>query len=181
MDENPGTHRLRFMHEADRRFDRLAGPHRPGLLRLARRCEPDPARAEDLLQQALLVAWRKRDQLRAPEAARAWLARILLTTWLDRRRTREVPVARLPDVEAGPRPDEVVAARRLGDRLVDAMGALPEEQRLAVWLVDGEGFTFAEAAEALAAPPGTVASRVARGRAALRDALRDLAAERGIA
>lgn len=161
-------------------FLALVGPHRASILRFARRLEGDPVRAEDLLQQALLVAWRRFEQLHTPDAARAWLARITLTTWLDRRSAREVPATDTAEyASAAPGPFERLEARRVGARVADAVASLPEEQRLAVWLVDGEGFTFAEAALTLAAAPGTIASRVARGRASLRLALRDLATERG--
>jgi RNA polymerase sigma-70 factor (ECF subfamily) len=150
--------------------------HREGLARFARRL--DPRDAEDLVQQALLVAWRKIDQLAEPRAARAWLTRVLLTTWLDRRAAREVPSAdAIARVERTPL--DALESRRVGDRVARAMAALPDEQRLAVWLVDGEGFSFAEAATALGVAPGTAASRVARARASLRAALRDLASERG--
>ena len=60
------------------------------------------------------------------------------------------------------------------------MDQLPPKQRQAVWLVDGQGFTFSETAEILGIRPGTIASRVARGRAALRQDLVDLARERGV-
>ncbi len=70
-------------------------------------------------------------------------------------------------------------ARRLGKELKAALDLLPPDQRLAVLLIDLQGFSYAEAATALQAAPGTVASRVARGRASLRRARRHLAAERG--
>lgn len=164
---------------SEHHFRALVAPHRASILRLARRLEGDPARAEDLVQQALLHAWRRLDQLQSPSTARAWLSRITLTTWLDRRPVRDVPgdVAERPT--SAPGPLDRLEARRLGERVSDAMSALPEDQRLAVWLVDGEGFTFAEASVTLAVAPGTVASRVGRGRASLRAALRDLATERG--
>ncbi|MCB9797956.1 MAG: hypothetical protein H6741_35195 [Alphaproteobacteria bacterium] len=78
------------------------------------------------------------------------------------------------------RPGRDLGDRRLGDRLDRALAGLPPGQREAVWLVDGLGLKFSEAAEVLDLQPGTVASRVARGRAALRVELAELARERGV-
>ena len=78
------------------------------------------------------------------------------------------------------RPDRQVERRQLGQRLSDALDGLPSDQREAVWLVDGQGLSFGEAAEVLAVPPGTVASRVARGRMSLRTTLAAVAADEGV-
>jgi RNA polymerase sigma-70 factor (ECF subfamily) len=78
-----------------------------------------------------------------------------------------------------PGPDERLAARRLGRELRDALDALTEPQRLAVFLIDVQDYTYDEAARVLGMPPGTVASRVARGRASLRARLQHLARQRG--
>ena len=78
------------------------------------------------------------------------------------------------------RPDRQAERRQLGQRLSDAMDGLPADQREAVWLIDGQGLSFAEAAGVLGVPPGTVASRVARGRLALRGTLAAVAADEGV-
>lgn len=149
-------------------FDTLVSPHLARLRGVARRL--DPSDADDLLQQALLVAWRRADALRDPRAVRGWLGRIVWTTWADRRPTRERADA-VEAVAAGD-PESALAARQLGDAVQRALASLPDDQRAAVELIDGLGLTFAEAAAALDVPPGTVASRLARARAALRQDLR---------
>jgi RNA polymerase sigma-70 factor (ECF subfamily) len=72
------------------------------------------------------------------------------------------------------------ALDRLADAdIVEAMAALPEEFRLAVYLADVEGFPYKEIAEIMETPVGTVMSRLHRGRKLLRDSLADYAVERG--
>ncbi len=166
-------------------FEELVLPLLDDLYRFARRLEADGERAADLLQDALLVACRKFRQLERPDSFRAWMGRIVYRTFLNRRRRR--PVEASVDVSgimceptaeiAGP--EARLLARRLRAELAAAVDALPVEQRLAVLLVDALEFTYGEAAETLAVAPGTVASRVARGRAALRKALRQAARDRG--
>lgn len=76
-------------------------------------------------------------------------------------------------------PEEKLLAQRLSVEIRHALRSLPLEQRMAVMLVDLQEFSYAEAADALDVAPGTVASRVARGRNALRRSLRHAARERG--
>ncbi len=166
-------------------FEELVLPLLDDLYRFARRLEGDDERAADLLQDALLVACRKFRQLERPASFRAWMGRIVYRTFLNRHRRRPVEVdldvAGLAEESAAemPGPERRLLARRLRDELAAAVDALPVEQRLAVLLVDALEFTYAEAAETLAVPPGTVASRLARGRVALRKTLRRAARERG--
>ena len=151
------------------------------------RLERDPARAADLLQDSLLRAFRKFSQLGDAASFRSWMATIIRRTFHNRRRRKGV-LQPLPS-EDGPHahemrscrlgPDERLAARRLGRELKDALDDLPEPQRLAVFLIDVQGFSYDEATRVLDLSPGTVASRVARGRASLRVRLRHLALERG--
>ncbi len=157
------------------------------LYRVACRLERDPDHAEDLLQQALLIGFQKFRQLRSQGSFRAWLVSILRRTHLNRwrSRTREIsldqetlPVALSMEAEAFD-PELRFLTGRLREELRAALDQLPEEQRLAVYLVDVEGFKYADAAEALEVSPGTVASRVARGRRSLQKSLMHLARERG--
>ena len=63
--------------------------------------------------------------------------------------------------------------------IVDALAALPDDFRMAVYLADVEGFAYKEIAEIMDTPVGTVMSRLSRGRKLLRELLREYAAERG--
>jgi RNA polymerase sigma-70 factor (ECF subfamily) len=122
--------------------------------------------------------------LREPSAARAWLFTILSRTHLNRVRSAgsraEAACADLDDTafEAAlaewmpmPSPSEEAERRQLGEELATALDHLPPELRVAVWLVDVEGFTQREAAGMQDVPEGTIASRLFRGRRQLRAAL----------
>ncbi|MEL6348903.1 MAG: sigma-70 family RNA polymerase sigma factor [Myxococcota bacterium] len=169
-----------------KRFERLIRPHVDGLRRFACKLERDADDAEDLLQEALLQGLTRLDQLNEDRAARVWISRIVYRTFLNRcrkrrsDRTEEWSERAEGAVIPFPGADARLENKRLGQRLEDAMASLPDPQRQAVWLVDGQGFQFSEAAEILGTRPGTVASRVARGRAALRLKLTDIARERGV-
>jgi len=164
------------------RFETLVTPHLQELRRFALHLERDPVQGDDLLQHALERGLVRLHQLRDEAAFKGWMSRIVYTTWLDvRRKKRETP---LEQQELERRrvsvygPEHALADRRLGRRIAAALGNLPEAQREAVWLVDGLGFKFGEAAEMMGVPPGTVASRVARARAVLREELAELAPRR---
>lgn len=167
------------------RYRALVSPHVDSLYRYARTLEREPSRAEDLLQQALLVGLERLDQLRSDDAARVWLARIVYRTFVNLRaaRTEEtLDPAQLDNVVSLPtrHPEAELANRQLGRALSEALDSLPDVQRDALWLVDGQGFTYAEAASILDLAPGTVASRVARGRLALRASLQTVARDEGV-
>ena len=155
------------------------------LLRLACRLERDPDRGRDLLQESLVTAYRRRSQLARLESFRAWAAQIVRRTYLNSRRGRRELSWSESDHESiepafAPRPldpEERFLARERAAEIRAALDALPLGQREAVLLIDGLGFSFAEASTALGAPPGTVASRVARGRSAIRCQLRHLVQE----
>lgn len=159
-----------------RRFQDLVVPHADALWSVARRACGDDASADDVLQQALLTALVRIDELREPAAARRWATRIVVRTYLDgeRRRRPEAGGSLADVVGSGADPEHALASRRASEQIDAAFDALPSDQRAAVWLVDAEGFTFAEAAETLGVAPGTAASRVARGRSTLRRLLAGL-------
>ena len=171
----------------ERLFEELVLPCLDDLYRVACRLERNPDGAEDLLQQTLLIGFQKFRQLRDQGSFRPWLVRILRRTHLNRvrRPSREASFDEwdLPaDVSLGSGtfdPELRFLTGRLRAELRTALDQLPEGQRLAVYLVDVEGFKYVEAAEALEVSPGTVASRVARGRRSLQKSLMHLARERG--
>lgn len=169
------------------RFEELLHRHLDALYRMAiRLCQGREARAEDLLQEAAVRAYRRRDQLEDPEAARSWLYRILRRTHLNRERAydrrprghtedldRRAFERTLAEWREGTDPEEQWARRRTRDGLAEALDELSEPLRTTVWLVDVEGLRQREAAEVLEVAEGTVASRLYRARRQLRDLLED--------
>ena len=132
--------------------------------------------AQDLVQEVLL---RVRRGLRTykPGSMEGWLSRITTNVFLDevRRRGRRPAESPADDVEDTAPPaaaaDEALAAASLDEDVQRALSRLPEEYRLAVLLCDVMGMSYAEIAEILDVPSGTVRSRIHRGRALLRQAL----------
>lgn len=131
--------------------------------------------AEDLVQEVLLRV-RRGLATYEPGSMEGWLSRITTNAFLDdvrkRKRRPAEPVAEVPERTVHGSPDEVLARTRLPADLQEALAALPEEFRVAVVLCDVVGMDYAEIAEVLQIPPGTVRSRIHRGRARLREALR---------
>jgi RNA polymerase sigma-70 factor (ECF subfamily) len=139
--------------------------------------------AEDLVQEAALKGLRRFDTFTPGTDFKAWMVKILANSYIDlyRRRRREKPAAAedavraLAESESTLRPGDVEFL--LPDDVEGALAELPEEQRAAIVLVDVNGLTNQEAAEALGWPLGTVNSRVYRGRGELRAILRRKADE----
>ena len=142
----------------------------PGLRAYARALLRDREAADDLVQDTLATALARQAQWRGDGPVRAWLCRILLNHFRDglrRSRPSAAVLALVPDL-----PDPS-AARQADGRLAltevhQAMGRLPEDQRSALLLVALEGMSLAEAASVLGCAEGTLASRLARARASLR-------------
>jgi RNA polymerase sigma-70 factor (ECF subfamily) len=162
------------------RFDEIFAGHLPSLHRTARVLTRSDAAAEDLVQETAVKAWRAWGDLRAGAAVKAWLHRILhrtfLNTWRAAGRRPRIADVDLDDLlrNEGLADEPILEAPNedLGDEISEALQALPDGFREAVWLVDVEGLTLAEAAEALEIPAGTVASRVFRAHRLLRERLR---------
>jgi RNA polymerase sigma-70 factor, ECF subfamily len=156
-------------------FECVAIPHSRSLLRVARRLAFDPAVAEDLVQEALLRAWRGFDRFEPGTNARAWLFRILFNVFYAQgRKTRSSPVLvplQMPGHEA--RRSAGAADFSLLDSamLSAALDDLSEEHRTVILLGVVEGFTCRELSEILSLPIGTVMSRLSRARQSLREAL----------
>ena len=144
----------------------------PALRRFARALTHDADLADDLVQDSLERAIRKRDLWRPTGPLRAWLFRILVNVYRNDLRTRRRIATVLP-LYARPSEASVPAAQHARLALAEtarAMQVLPAEQREALLLVAVEGMSYAEAAAVLGIPSGTLMSRLARGRAALRRA-----------
>lgn len=164
-------------------FGELFRRHRDRLWAVALRVLGDPEDAADAVQDALVSAYRRADRFRGDAAVTTWLHRIVVNSCLDlvRRRRARPALAQQPveDEPAQPAPaeegPEATAVRHeLRATVAAALAELPFEQRAALVLVDMEGYSVAEASEALGVPTGTVKSRCARGRARLLPALAHL-------
>lgn len=149
-------------------FGRLVGRHTDRMWGVAVRTLGHRDDAADAVQEALMAALRGAGSYRGEASVRTWLNRIVVNTCIDRmRRERARPTVPLPPWELparGPDPAAQLATRMA---VADALALLPPEQRLAVVLVDMEGWALTEVAEAMESPVGTVKSRCARGRARL--------------
>ncbi|MDE3121950.1 MAG: sigma-70 family RNA polymerase sigma factor [Paracoccaceae bacterium] len=140
----------------------------PALRRYAHALERDRDAADDLVQDTLERALSRRAQWRGEGSVRAWLFGILQNRYRDTLRRagpRLVTVEDLATEPARPGAQEGQMALR---EVHDAMGRLPADQRAALLLVALEGMSFDEAARVLGLPRGTLMSRLARARAALR-------------
>lgn len=144
----------------------------PALRRYARALTHDPDRADDLVQDCLERAIRKRGLWRPSGTVRSWMFRILLNIHRnDVRQLRRAPAPVSLDALPGSDPagPDVQPGRLALAETARAMQALPLEQREALLLVAVEEMSYAEAAAVLAIPAGTLMSRLARARATLRD------------
>ena len=150
------------------------------LYRTALRLTRDAADAEDLVQDTYLKAFRAADRFQPGTNLRAWLFTILHNTARNRVRDRARAAVDV-DSEAVERaadggsfgplgsspvetPETLMIRATLAPELQRAIDELPDAFRQAVWLRDVEDFTYAEIAEMLSVPIGTVMSRISRGR-----------------
>ena len=177
------------------RFERDALPFLDTIYAGAMRYTKNPQTAEDLTQDTFTKAFSAFHQYQDGTNLKAWLFRILHNTYISNYRKAvkapfESSVDDLQDWElskleassdtASPSA-EAEALRAMPDgQVLNALQALPEEFRTAVYLADAEGFSYVEIAEIVGVPLGTVMSRIHRGRKRLREALAEVAVERGI-
>jgi RNA polymerase sigma-70 factor (ECF subfamily) len=158
-------------------FEQHVLPELELMLRVARSLTRNDADAEDLVQDTLIRAFRAIDRFDGLHA-RAWLLTILRNTHINRNRRQRPELLRDPD--GASRHFTEVASAELTDASVDqgfdaeierALAELDEPFRRVIQLVDVEGLSYAEAAEALGVPAGTVMSRLHRARGRIRDRL----------
>jgi len=147
------------------------------LYRLAMSWCGDRMLADDLVQDCMVKAWQNRHQLKDREKLNAWMFRILHNCWMEhlRRVKPTTDLEQLP-VEVGGGPDGKLEQQQLSARVRQAVSRLPVGQREVVTLVDLEEFRYAEVAEILDIPIGTVMSRLNRARKTLRGELLHLQA-----
>ncbi len=142
-------------------------------LRLTR----NEADAQDLVQDTYVKAFKSRKQFTPGTNLKAWLFTILHNTFRNRRRDIgrdpiEVDSDRVDlaaPADPADTPEEHLLRGAMGPELQAALDSLPEAFREAVWLRDVEEFPYAEIAEMLGVPVGTVMSRISRGRRMLYD------------
>ena len=157
------------MEEPRQAFLEATLPHLDVLYRVARHAGNDHHRAEDLVQETYLRAYANFASHRGP-STRAWLVAICLNVARSegRRRSRRVVESPLPEADVYPAVGPGVADEVLADldaeQVARALGRLPDEQRMAIVLMDLAGLTAAEVADQLGCPRNTVLSRVHRGR-----------------
>ncbi len=141
----------------------------PALRRYARALTRNADRADDLVQDCLERAIRKRGLFRPTGPLQAWLFRILINLWrndlrFERRRGEHVPIDSIAEPSVAPaQPGRIALAE-----MSRAIDRLPDDQREALLLVVLQGMSYEEAARTLGIPPGTLMSRIGRARAALR-------------
>lgn len=142
----------------------------PALRRYARALTRDIDSADDLVQDCLERAIRKRALWRPTGPVRAWLFRMLLNLYRNERRgqRRRGAVVSLDDMPAEPAAAPPQPGHLALAEVERALGQLPDEQREALLLVVLEGASYAEAAAILDIPAGTLMSRLGRARASLR-------------
>ena len=183
------TRRLAQEARARVRFEEEALELSDQVYRVARRLAGSRDEAEDLVQQTYERAFRSWRQYTPGTNLRAWLLRILTNLNIDRgRRQQRAPQTTSIDNEAGDyflynklesqvpeeNPDEDRVLERLSqDSIVDALAEVPHDFRDVIVLVDIGDFSYADAAQILDIPIGTVMSRLHRGRRILKKNLAD--------
>ena len=161
-----------MFESAEARYNQWVREHYRFLLRSAWALTGSRAIAEDVVQDCFISAWKHRAQLRQPELARAWLFRIMRRSAL-----RHLPPATAPPTESldddNPAHDAAAADSHADDRLdvVSALNRIAPIHREVLVLYYFDDMPTAQMAEALEIAPGTVLSRLARARAALKAAM----------
>lgn len=175
------------------KFEQTALPHLDAVYTAALRLARNPEDAEDLLQETILRAYRFFHQFAEGTNCRAWLLAILYNNFRNsyRRGAREQPAATSEDFnrevearslladQAQINPEELLSGRMIGRQIELALNTIPAEFREALLLVDVQELNYQEVADVLEVPLGTIKSRVSRGRALMRAALRDFDRTRG--
>jgi RNA polymerase sigma-70 factor (ECF subfamily) len=171
-----------------RRFEAEALVHLDALYSFALKLTHAREDAEDLVSETMLRALDRWEQYRLGTNIRAWLFTILYHAFVSRKRrvdAREVQLPEDPDAWSAldtrdePDPETSFYDSFVDEEVTRAIDALPDEYRTAVVLSDVQGLRYAEIAQILDIPEGTVKSRLFRGRRILQKKLRDYASEMG--
>lgn len=185
--EDPKRLQARFTTDALPLLDQLYGA--------AMKMTRNPQDAQDLVQETYLKAYAAFSSFEEGTNLKAWLYRIMTNSYINtyRKRQREPYLGAVDDLEdwqlGGAESATAMSARSAEAEAIDrtpatvvtqALNALPEDFRLAVYLADVEGFSYQEIADIAEVPIGTVMSRLHRGRTRLRQALGEYAHEQGV-
>ncbi len=176
-----------------RAFEKEALPHLDALYAMAMRLTKDPSDAEDLVQDAMVKAFRFHHRYREGTNIRAWLFKVMVNLFYNDRRKAKKEQNLRQEVSAmdpgaqfvsqasatGANPEAGLLDQIAEDRLREALEKLPDEFRIAVVLCDLYDFSYREIAEILDCPVGTVMSRLYRGRQQLKRRLYHFALESG--
>lgn len=177
--------------------------HMDSMYSLALRLTGNSANAEDLVAESATKAWSSFDSLQDPASFRPWIFRILHNCFISDYRKKSVRpkestydelataddnseiaglLIRQPDefLNWWANPEEELYNNLLGKDLIAAIESLPDSFRIAVVLINVEGLSYDETAEVLGVSPGTVRSRMNRGRTLLQKALWKQAQEAGL-
>jgi len=180
--------------ERKERFERDALIFTSALYGAALRYTKNPQDAEDLVQDTFAKAFNSFHQFEPGTNLKAWLYRILTTTFIntyrkDQRRPQisdgevedwQIFEAASHTSDQGKSAEDVVLENLPDGDVKEALASIPEDFRMVVYYADVEGYSYKEIAEIIGVPTGTVMSRLHRGRKLLRVALADYAKSRGI-
>jgi RNA polymerase sigma-70 factor, ECF subfamily len=173
-EKNCAAAREQFLHQAVAHLDHL--------YRVALHLASEPDAAEDLVQETYTRAISSYEQFNVGSNMKAWLTRILYNFFFDRYREKKrwisiednsIDRTEAPDYpETIPvgnlGPEAYALLNELNAKISDALRKLPPDFRVPIILVDMADFSYAEAAEVLSCPLGTIRSRISRGRKLLR-------------
>jgi RNA polymerase sigma-70 factor (ECF subfamily) len=176
-----------------KRFEADALQYMNQLYSAALRYTKNPSDAQDLVQDTYAKAYVSFHQFEPGTNLKAWLYRILTTTFIntyrkDQRRPQlsdqeledwQIADASSHTSDQGKSAEDVVLENLPDSDIKRALAEIPEEFRIGVYLADVEGFSYKEIAEIVGVPTGTVMSRLHRGRKQLREKLTDYARELG--
>ncbi len=176
-----------------KRFEADALQYMNQLYSAALRYTKNPSDAQDLVQDTYAKAYVSFHQFEPGTNLKAWLYRILTTTFIntyrkDQRRPQlsdqeledwQIADASSHTSDQGKSAEDVVLENLPESDIKRALAEIPEEFRIAVYLADVEGFSYKEIAEIVGVPTGTVMSRLHRGHKQLREKLTDYARELG--
>ena len=165
------------------RFEAEAIPHLNDIFRTANRMVGERARAEDVVQEVYLQAWKSFSRFESGTNCRAWLYKILFhCVNHHRRKWFRFPLLKETEefIEANLTYESPIPEHLTDEEVLAAVDAIPADFRAVVLLVDVEEFPYKEAAAILGVPIGTVMSRLSRGRRLLREQLTNAAQSYGI-